>query len=135
TPAACAATTCGYQEFAPGVALTTNPSQCPSLAATSCTTPAVGAPAADGKGWIVDANGDVTFPSGTWTLRASTKLNIQGAPSCLAAAAPNGPCVVHLVFGMWESTTVPFPPVSTPLIDPTSSGENATNLATTSGTQ
>src|SRR5205807_8270124 len=108
---------------------------CQPISATCCTTPALAAPSADGKGWIVDAAGNVTFPGGTWTLRASTKLNIQAAPSCLAAAAPNGPCVIHLVFGMWKVTTGPFATVSTPLIDPTSAGENATNLATTSGTQ
>ena len=105
-------TTLGYFEFAPGV----------PLATTAATTMPVPSPAFTGKGWVVDAPGRVSIPSGPWTF--TTKLKGTG----------NATNTAHLVIGMWvvdDTGAV----VGSPLIDPLSTGENTTaNIATTAGT-
>jgi hypothetical protein len=124
-PPPCGVTTCGYQEFAPGAALTIG-AQCAVLAATSCTTPALASTplSPNGKGWIVDAGGGITFPSGSWTFQVKTQLN-NG--SCMAT------CTAHLVIGMWRVSSGVV--VEQTLIDPNSGGEDGTNLVNGSGTQ
>jgi large repetitive protein len=101
----------GYYKFVPGV----------PLATTSATSTAVASPAFTGEGWLVDAAGRVSIPTGTWTFTTTLK-----------AQASNG--VAHLVIGMWKingSGAV----VGSAIIDPTSTGENMTaNIATVSGT-
>jgi hypothetical protein len=121
SPPACAGAgvtaTCGYLQWAPGV----SPGAGNTLPDATPLTPS-------GKGWIVDAQGGLSFPSGTWTFQRKTKLN-----NLCSTAAP--PCVAHLVVGMWKVTTGPFASVQT-LIDPNAvAAENATNLATASGVQ
>jgi hypothetical protein len=100
----------GYYEFAPGAALATS----------SVTSPTVGSPAFDGKGWVVNASGGVNLAAGTWTFTNNVK-----------AQAGNG--TAHLVIGMWkvnDSGTA----VGSAIIDPTTAGENTSvNIATFSG--
>jgi hypothetical protein len=121
SPPACsgsgATAACGYLPWAPGV----SPGAGNTLPDSTPLVPS-------GKGWIVDAQGGLSFPSGTWTFQRKTKLNNQ----CSTAAPP---CVAHLVVGMWKVTTGPFAAVQT-LVDPNSAGaESSTNLATASGVQ
>jgi hypothetical protein len=119
----CAATTCGYLDFSPGVApATTAALTPPTLAVSPSATP-------DNKGWLVDGAGGVTFPAGTWTFQVRTKNS-----------NPNG--VAHLVVGVWKvttsggavaSSTVILAPnctgVGTPAGCP-ASAENGTNIVT-----
>jgi len=82
----CAATTCGYIDFSPGVApATTGMTTPPTLAASPSATP-------NNKGWIVDGAGGVTIPAGTWTFQVRTKnSNLNG--------------VAYLIVGLWKVTT------------------------------
>ena len=100
----------GYFEFAPGVGLTTSTALGGSVAG----------PAFTGKGWLVGAQGRVSFPSGTWTF--TTTLKGQGAG------------VGHLVIGMWKVNDSGAA-VGSPIIDPTGAGENMiANIASAAGT-
>lgn len=101
----------GYYKFVPGVPLTT----------TSATSASVASPAYTGEGWAVDASGSVSMPSGTWTFTTTVK-----------GSASNG--VAHLVIGMWKVDGTGAV-VGSPIIDPTTTGENTTaNIATVAGT-
>jgi hypothetical protein len=92
-----ALSTTGYQDFSPG----TGPG---SFATTPMdTTPST----ANGKGWLVDAAGAVTFAAGTWTFTNTvTENNTNG--------------VATLVVGMW-AVTISGGTISTStlLVDPT----------------
>ena len=84
----CAATTCGYLDFSPGVEPAPGSSANltpPTLAASPSTTP-------NNKGWIVDGAGSVTIPAGSWTFQVRTKNS-------------NANGVAHLVVGVWKVTT------------------------------
>ena len=101
----------GYYEFVPGV----------PLSSTSATSTPVSSPAFSGKGWVVDAPGGVSIPSGTWTF--TTKL---------IGKAGNG--VARLDIGMWKVDSTGAV-VGSAIIAPATTGENATaNIATTAGT-
>lgn len=115
-PACIDGTTCGYQAFEPGFTQTCG-------AATACSSPALlSSPTPNGKGWIVDGYGGVSFPPGNWTFQVrATRM----ANTC-AVASP--PCIARLAVGMWKVTAGPFATVQT-LVDPTSAGENGTNFA------
>jgi hypothetical protein len=108
----CTATTCGWLEFVPGVAITST---------TANGTPATTAPSAPtGKGWLVDDSGSVHFAPGDWTFSVQTK---NGGASTSGTA--------HLVVGMWKVTTAGTA-VGAPLVDPATAGEDTgTNLIDT----
>ena len=101
-----------WYEFAPG------PSLAPGAFSTALASPLFAA----GHGWVVDAPGRVSIPSGNWTFTN----NIKGTAG--------GINVAHLVIGMWkvdDSGAV----VGSPIIDPTGVGENTVaNIATAAGT-
>ena len=101
----------GFYEFAPGG----------TFATTAATSSSVASPAFSGKGWLVDAAGRVSIPSGTWTFTN----NIKGTA---------GSGTARLVIGMWkvnDSGAV----VGSPIIDPAGAGENTVaNIATVAGT-
>jgi len=117
----CAATTCGYLNFSPGVepapGASTNLTP-PTLTTSPSTTP-------NNYGWIVDGTGSVAIPAGTWTFQVRTK-----------SSNPNG--VAHLVVGVWKVTTSGGAIAANPttILDPTSASaeDTATNLVTTAGT-
>ncbi len=99
--------TTGYQTFAPG-----------GYADTSLDSALDPGPYAtpNGKGWIVDGSGGVSFPTGTWTFKA----NVQ-------QSGANG--TAHLAVGMWKVTVSGNAITSsTMLLDPTGAGENSTNF-------
>ncbi len=101
----------GYYEFVPGV----------PMASTLATSTPVASPAFSGKGWVVDAPGGVSIPSGTWTF--TTKL---------IGKAGNG--TARLDIGMWKVDSTGAV-VGSAIIAPATTGENATaNIATTTGT-
>jgi hypothetical protein len=126
----CAATTCGYLDFSPGVepapGSSTNLTP-PTLTVSPSATP-------NNKGWIVDGAGSVTFPAGPWTFQVRTKTN-------------NSNGVAHLVVGVWKVTTSGgVIATATPILAPNCTGvgtpagcpgnaENtATNLVTAAAT-
>ena len=101
--------TTGYQQFSPGGYA--DPSVDSPMDPGPYTTP-------NGKGWIVDGSGSVSFPTGTWTF----KLNVQQNA---------GTGTAHLVVGMWKVTVSGGAITSsTMLLDPTGAGENGTNFIT-----
>jgi hypothetical protein len=113
-PYSCTASNCGYEEFRPGIPV-------PNAGTSFPTSPPSASPAPTGNGWIVgDGTGDVGFAAGDWTFR----LQLKSGPM------PTG--TAHLVVGMWKVTTS-GPTYSSPLIDPSSAGEEtANNLIDTS---
>jgi hypothetical protein len=110
----------GYQQFAPGQyapvdpAYVGNPPLDSPMDPGPLTTP-------NGKGWIVDGSGGVSFPTGTWTFKA----NVQ---------QPGGTGIAHLAVGMWKVTVSGGAITSsTMLLDPTGAGESSTNFIGASG--
>ncbi len=105
----------GYQAFSPGV-------YAPLSGATGLDTSSLTTP--NGKGWIVDGSGGVSFPTGTWSFTANVKENTN-----LAGTA-------HLVVGMWKVRVAGNAITSsTLLVDPSCSGaapcgENPVNFIT-----
>ncbi len=97
----------GYQNFAPGGYA--DASLDSALDPGPYTTP-------NGKGWIVDGGGAVSFPTGPWTFKA----NVQQS---------GGSGTAHLAVGMWKVTVSGNAITSsTMLLDPTGAGENSTNF-------
>lgn len=75
--------TTGYQDFQPGF-IPASTANTPAPAASASTTP-------NGKGWLVDGGGAVTFAGGTWTFNNTiTDINNNG--------------VATLAVGMWKVT-------------------------------
>jgi predicted phage tail protein len=104
--------TTGYQDFSPGGSA--DPSTASPMDPGPYTSP-------NGKGWIVDGSGAVSFPTGTWTFKANVQQNA-------------GSGTAHLVVGMWKVTVSGGAITgSTMLLDPTGAGENATNFITPTG--
>ena len=102
----------GYYAFVPRSPMTT----------TSATSSSVASPTFSGKGWLVDGAGAVSYAAGTWTF--TTNLRTPGTSTGTA----------HLVIGMWVVDATGAV-VGSPLIDPTSGGENTTaNITTNAGT-
>ena len=114
----------GYFEYAPGNSIPDS--------ATNGSFAQVGAPGFDGKGWIVDAPGNVSFSGGAW----SVKIKLLSTGSALSTA--------RLVTGMWKVNDAGAV-TGGPYVDPTCSsapcgsggapGENAAaNISTGAGT-
>ena len=119
--------TTGWDDFEPGVAtsLTNLPTgstafpQNPAAANPSL----IGIAGITGKGWIVDANGGVSFAAGTWTFQVNVK-----ASSGVNASS-------DLAVGMWKvKVSGGAITSSTMLVDPSGAGEPDANTNTiTSG--
>jgi hypothetical protein len=117
----------GFQDFSAGTPVTN------TLATSYDATPTT--PPANGKGWIVDGSGGVSFPGGNWSFTAIVRLN--------GTALQLG--IAHLAVGVWKVTTSGGAIASsTLLIDPTCSaapcgssaapGENTTNILSPTST-
>ena len=102
----------GYYEFAPAVPLKLTTSVSTNLPS----------PTFSAKGWVVDAAGRVSIPSGMWTFTNKFK----------GTAGPVG-TTGHLVVGVYVVDDTGA--VVSTVIDPTGAGENmVANIATTAGT-
>ncbi len=126
--------TTGYQDFSPG-------NQAPASATTAMDTSSLTTP--NGKGWIVDGDGGVSYPAGQWAFQIKLKQNAS-----LVGTPPAGG-IAHLVVGMW-AVTLSGSAISGSrmLVDPTCSvnpppacdsegagaGEDTTSFITSSGT-
>ncbi len=88
-------------------------------------TPATaGAIGITGKGWIVDGDGGVDIPAGTWTFQVNVRAGTNLATS-------------HLAVGMWKVNVTGSPGTITSsqmLLDPGGAGEQATPNTLTTGT-
>jgi hypothetical protein len=80
--------------------------------------PVVGAPAApNNRGWIVDATGQVSFPTGPWTFEVQTR-----------STAPDG--VAVLVVAMWKIDAATGNPVGGAVLAPTETVQAPASLIT-----
>jgi hypothetical protein len=113
----------GYADFTPGTVYSTGSSAAP-VAAASITAPTTCA------GWVVDGDGEVTLPAGTWTFQ----VRIRSA----AAGAANASAIAHLVAAMYVVNASGT--VTSTVVPPTEGGTNlittaaATNTVTLSAT-
>src|SRR4051794_15237375 len=90
----------GYADFAPGIVYSTASAAGGSLTG-SISTPAVC------SGWIVDGDGEVTLPAGTWTFQLRVKSGTAGGANAAAIARLTAAMYVVNASGVPTATVVP----------------------------